>query len=71
MTDRRVKPCATCGHKKSIHRTRSCRHFTTKRGRTFMGVSTIHVYCQCGGYVERTERARPATDSILDQEARP
>ena len=52
MNDRRIKPCATCGHKKTAHRTRSCLHVTIKRGRTFMGMGAIHVYCQCGGYVE-------------------
>lgn len=53
MSDRRLKPCATCGHGKTLHRVDYCLHHTTKRGQTFMGISAYVVYvvyCQCSGY---------------------
>ena len=48
--DRRVKPCAACGHPKSRHRTHSCTHTWQTRGQTFMGIGTITKYCDCRGY---------------------
>ena len=50
MTDRRVKPCATCGHPKSRHRTHECRHTWQTRGATFMGIRVITKWCACPGY---------------------
>lgn len=61
MTDRRLKPCATCGHGKSLHRVRSCNHHTARRGQTFMGIGTVVTYCQCRGY-EPTHRQATKED---------
>lgn len=49
----RVKPCATCGHPKSRHRARECRHTWQTRGQTFMGVRVITKWCPCHGYREQ------------------
>lgn len=46
----RIKPCATCHHPKSAHRTRECRRTWQTRGQTFMGVLTIAKWCTCDGY---------------------
>ena len=51
----RVKPCATCGHPKSRHRTRECRHTWQTRGATFMGISTVTRWCSCPGYAPKEE----------------
>ena len=51
----RAKPCATCGHPKSRHRTRECRHTWQTRGATFMGISTVTRWCSCPGYVPKEE----------------
>lgn len=48
--DGRVKACATCGHPKSHHRTRECRHTWQTRGQTFMGIRDITKWCTCDGY---------------------
>lgn len=50
MSDRRLKPCADCGHGKTKHRIGYCLHQTKSRGQTFMGVGTYIAYCQCRGY---------------------
>lgn len=53
MTDRRVKACAKCGHPKSHHRTRECRHTWQTYGRTFMGNRMVTHWCACDGYVAK------------------
>ena len=50
MADRRIKPCAQCGHPKSRHRTRECRYTWQAKGRTFMGIGVITKWCPCDGY---------------------
>ena len=52
MSDRRLKPCADCGHGKSKHRTRDCRHTWQTQGQTFMGISTVTKWCTCPSYRE-------------------
>lgn len=52
----RVKPCANCGHPKSRHRTRECRHTWQARGATFMGVNVITKWCPCDGYRDKEPR---------------
>lgn len=52
----RVKPCANCGHPKSRHRTRECRHTWQARGATFTGVNVITKWCPCDGYRDKEAR---------------
>ena len=56
MIDRRMKPCATCGHGKAKHRARECRHTWQATVRTFMGSSTITRWCCCPGYRPREDK---------------
>lgn len=51
----RAKPCATCGHPKSRHRARECRHTWQTRGATFMGIRTVTRWRSCPGYVSQEE----------------
>lgn len=53
--DRRMKPCAECGHGKSKHLTHGCRHTWRRRGQTFMGVREYTEWCTCTGYKEKEE----------------
>lgn len=50
MSDRRLKPCANCGHGKTLHRVGSCRHATETITRTYFGAAKFVEYCQCSGY---------------------
>lgn len=51
----KIKPCAACGHAKSLHRTRSCVKTWQTMGQTFMGNRIITKWCDCLGYVAREE----------------
>ena len=51
----KAKPCATCRHPKSQHRTHECRHTSQRLGATFMGNRIVTVWCACSGYVPRPE----------------
>ena len=53
--DRRMKPCAECGHGKSFHRVHVCRKTWTKRGKTFAGIGTYTEWCRCDGYQEKEQ----------------
>ena len=53
--DRRTKPCAKCGHGKSLHLTHGCRKTWTKRGQTFAGIGTYTEWCRCDGYQEKEQ----------------
>ena len=50
MSDRRVKPCATCGHGKTLHRVGYCLHVTERHSQTYFGFGKCVVYCRCPGY---------------------
>ena len=39
--DRRMKPCAECGHGKSKHLTHGCRHTWRRRGQTCLILTAI------------------------------
>lgn len=56
MSDRRVKPCAACGHGKSKHRVGGCLHVWRSRGATFMGTGLVTKYCRCDGYQPKEPR---------------
>ena len=60
----RAKPCATCGHPKSRHRTRECRHTWQARGATFMGISTVTRWCSCPGYDTAGEQQKQAGNAV-------
>ena len=63
MSDRRLKPCATCHHGKSKHRAHGCIQTWQTRDMAFMGISTITKWCPCPGYAPlRTDRAEAETD---------
>ena len=49
------KPCASCGHGKSKHRTRSCTQTQRVRGQTFMGIGYYTKWCECAGYKVKEE----------------
>ena len=66
----RAKPCATCGHPKSRHRTRECRHTWQTRGATFMGIRTVTRWCPCPGYVTLT-LTRTGGHYLAECETRP
>ena len=55
LMDRRMKPCAKCGHGKSLHLTHGCRKTWTKRGQTFAGIGTYTEWCRCDGYQEKEQ----------------
>ncbi len=54
-TLQRMKPCAKCGHGKSLHLTHGCRKTWTKRGQTFAGIGTYTEWCRCDGYQEKEQ----------------
>lgn len=62
MSDRRLKPCATCGHGKTLHRVDYCIQHAIRRGQTFMGISTYVTYCQCRGYEPTTRQQATRKD---------
>ena len=64
--DRRMKPCAKCGHGKSLHLTHGCHKTWTKRGQTFAGIGTYTEWCRCDGYQEKEQTmSELTTDKAL------
>ena len=55
LMDMRMKPCAKCGHGKSLHLTHGCHKTWTKRGQTFAGIGTYTEWCRCDGYQEKEQ----------------
>ena len=52
----RLKPCASCGHGKSKHRSYGCVHTWQTHGQTFMGISRVTKACTCREYKEKERK---------------
>lgn len=44
------KPCAICGHGKSLHRAGYCGYQRRTMGQTWLGRQLVTKYCTCSGY---------------------